>query len=238
MTTPVDEILSWTEICEKHQYTDSNKPVLKNIILKLKPFMVKLSDDCNDDDYKKIRQVLCNQKNMTIKVKHTIIDFVKYCVEDNNDWDENWSEAKYKQHWLTFANCAQREKIFKAIDQLIDTHKKNISQKKNIVELEKTKEQLEMELDETKKELSLCTVEKQKFMKMVEKLKKDFDDEKQKNIQFYSDHKHLLEKFNNLQNEYNETKNMNKQFMDVIQNLSNANKTRRRLEVEDLSDSD
>jgi hypothetical protein len=45
-------------------------------------------------------------------------------------------------------------------------------------------------------------------------------------------------KYNNLQNEYKDTKNMNKQMMDAIQNLSGENKTRRRVRMEDLSDSD
>ena len=225
------EIMSWNEICEQQQFTDSTKPELKQIILKVNPYMFKLFEECNEVDYNKIRHVLSDQKNMTTKIKHVMIDFVKFCVEDRDDWNENWTEGKYKHHWLKFANCAQRDKIFKAVDQLVDARKQQISQRNDIVQLEKTKEQLEKELDDTKKELSLGTVEKQKFMKMVEKLKKDFDDEKQENIELSSNHKHLLEKYNNLQNEYNDTKNMNKQMMDTIQNLSVANKPPARREV-------
>ena len=224
MTNTSLEIKSWKTICEQQQFTDPNEPELRNIILKLKPYLFKIFEECSAEDFKKIRHTLLDKKNITVKIKHIVFEFVRYCVEDTDDWNENWNDVKYKNKWLKFANCAQREKIFKAIDVLITSKKQTISQQNNIVQLEKTKEQLEKELDESKKELSLFIVEKHKLMKMIDKLKKDFDDDKHKNTELYSNHKHILENFNNLQNEYKETKNINKQLMNVIQNLSSANK--------------
>ena len=214
---------SWKDICEQYTKNVGNRQqVMSELIINLEPYMLeKYSQYGDSHEYECIKNVLKDRKNCTEDIKEIVCNFITYCVGDTfkNITDNNKLLIQIKKKWRLYVDCSHRNELFKHIDTIIETKRNNIVAQNDIIELEKSKEQLKDELYVSKKEIAVLKIENENFRQKNNKLRTEIDECNTTSIE----NSHLTQNIKHLNKQLEDMKNTNKALMNILSNLTQHN---------------